>query len=95
MVTDMVEMVAIGPHKPPATASRKFAAPASAAGMVNKMIGVRPSSICHTLSLKMPHNTAVGQSGPPHKMATFAIAMRERITCNMHTTHQTVSHDAV
>mmetsp|Transcript_23543 Transcript_23543/g.67298 ORF Transcript_23543/g.67298 Transcript_23543/m.67298 type:complete len:200 (+) Transcript_23543:605-1204(+) len=56
----------------PVTLVRK--APASVQGASVKMTGAVPSSIWATLSLKMPHVTLTGQSGPPTSTATLPMS---------------------
>ena len=62
--------VAIEAHAPPAP-ERSWKAPAMVVGVTRRNMGVRPRQSEQQLSLRMPHSTEVGQSGPPHRMETW------------------------
>mmetsp|Transcript_5005 Transcript_5005/g.6897 ORF Transcript_5005/g.6897 Transcript_5005/m.6897 type:complete len:107 (+) Transcript_5005:948-1268(+) len=45
--------------------------PVKTVGMMRKMTGIVPTNIGIRRNFMMPHNTEVGQSGPPIKIAHF------------------------
>mmetsp|Transcript_88753 Transcript_88753/g.271795 ORF Transcript_88753/g.271795 Transcript_88753/m.271795 type:complete len:275 (+) Transcript_88753:108-932(+) len=51
----------------------KLKAPERTTGQTRRTTGNVPSSIWLTLRSRMPVSTEVGQSGPPHSTATFAV----------------------